>query len=116
MQPDEFRKAGETIVALESGPGLRDWRDALARSLDLSSPEIESYASGERAVPKELGQRVGKLLEELGRRMSEPGRFTAQIQRRNDAGGSERTGEERQHGPLTPAEAEAGEIEGDKAP
>ena len=71
--------------------------------------EIESYARGERRPPKELGQRVGVILEELGRRMSEPGRLTQHVQRRNETDGSNRSSEERQHGPLTPAEAEGSE-------
>ena len=70
--------------------------------------EIESYARGERQPPKELGQRVGVLLGELGRRMSEPGRLAQQIQRRNQTDGSDRSSEERQHGPLTPPEAKGG--------
>ena len=106
MQPGELRKAGEMIVALKAEPGLRDWRDALARSLGVPLAEIESYASGERRVPKELGQHIGKILEELGRRMSEPHRLLQQVQRRNQTEGSDRTSEERQHGPLTPPEAE----------
>lgn len=114
MQPDELRKAGEAIAALEAEPGLRDWRDALARSLDVPLADIESYAKGERRVPKELGQQVSKILEELGRRMSEPDRLLPQIQRRNQTVGSDRSSEERQHGPLTPPEAEGGES--DKAP
>jgi hypothetical protein len=116
MQPDEFRKAGETIAALEVEPGLRDWRAALACALEMPLSEVESYASGERRVPKELGQRMGKLLEELGRHMSEPGRLAAQIRRRNDADRSHRSSEERQHGPLTPPEAEVGEVGDDEAP
>ena len=108
MRPEELRTAGETIVALRADPQLRDWREGLAQGLGVPRAEIESYASGDRPLPPELGRRIGRLLEELGRNMSTPGRLTGEIQRRNNVSGSDRSDEERQHGPLSPAEAESG--------
>lgn len=108
MQPDELRQAGETAAALAPDPSLRDWREALARGLDVPLAEIERYARGEPPVPAELGQRIARLLQALGRRMSEPGRLLGQAQRRNETGASDRSDEERQHGPLSPAEAGSG--------
>lgn len=104
MQPAELRSAGETIAALEPDPNVHDWREALARGLNAPLAEIESYARGERPVPAELGQRIAQLLQELGRRMSEPGRLMEHARRRNETTGSDRSAEERQQGPLSPAE------------
>jgi hypothetical protein len=106
MQPDAFRRAGEAMAALDGAAGARDWPQALARHLGLPLADIESYARGERRIPKEVGQRAGQVLEELGRRMSEPGRLLGQIAERNAPTGSSRSGEERQHGPQSPPEAD----------
>lgn len=107
MKPEEIRTAGETVVALSPDPDLRDWRDALAQGLGVPRAEIESYASGERRLPPELGQRIGKLLQELGRRMSEPGRLAGRVRRRNE---NRNPASVDDGGPVPPVEAEGGVV------
>lgn len=108
MQPTAWRAGGEALAALAADPNLRDWRAALAHFLDLPMAQVQRYAEGTEPIPGATGERLSAALQQLGRRMSEPGRLADQVQRRNEVGDSDRSSEERQHGPLSPPEAADG--------